>query len=164
VTNEELVKAVSERMIAAGDIHTPWAEQSEKTRAANLRMVAAVRELLDGGVTSDERKVLADIRAATPKGWKAVAFAPSRGRDVLQEEGRVHRAEYKHVMQIILAPLAPKPQNCPACGTEGCVEHAPDDEFYVFCGAECGVRGPLAGTSADAIALWNRLTLAPAKE
>lgn len=48
---------------------------------------------------------------------------------------------------------------CPHCQADGTAHYIRMHERYVAC-ARCGVRGPLSATEADAIAAWNRLSIA----
>jgi hypothetical protein len=152
--------ALKLEQIREGQLHQPTSNNEDFLALARLAKSLCSAPSL----TPDEAKVLEDIRAATPKGYKAVGFREFVKGDLYEAGGKAERAAFENseFSWLILVPIAPEPKRCPRCNNPatsvGCVPGK------VRCsGSACPLA--VADWALDEwAALEYRLTLAPTKE
>jgi hypothetical protein len=170
MSDREVAEELVNRVHARSARFKKWSELDWKDQEMAIHQVQDARELLapTSSLTPDEQKVLADIRAATPEGYRVIGVRPGRtGEQVSDQAGNSSFRAYTlscncERPDIILAPPLPEPKPCPVCGSKAIRTFGvgkPTGCWQSRCA--CGITGPYAGSQEQAIALWNRLTLAP---
>jgi hypothetical protein len=116
--------------------------------------------LLSCDITPDERKVLADIRLAMPKGYRVVGYGYGwTGDPWLGNPGSVSvLTEPSGYMHILLAPIAPEAKPC-RCGSPVRVRSTDNKIWCCECSAvaSCCYRSPGQSTAEAAVKIHNAM-------